>query len=431
MTVANTFSWDTGNGDWSVGANWMDLTSATAGPPTSSDDAWFFGNGGTITGSGNAFDASFGGDNPWVLAGIATISDGLFIANGTNNQSIQDAEVTIASGGTVTLAGTYSAVGNLAGSYGELAIDSGGTLTSTTPASSTTYLLNVGDQGPSSTLAGATGLVVVNGGLLNLAANSSTLNGLTLGISGGDGTLEVENAGTVDLGTANSNNLSALSAGKIGDGTVIVTGSLSALNAQGVAYFGRSGSGTLEVENGATAQFGTDPTGLSGLYIGRGSTSSGQPIGGSGKAVVNSGATLDSVGSLYVGGVGVSGELDVSSGTADAARLLVGAAAMLSGTTEVGTGIVNIGPGGVVDITGKWNYGGRHRRCLHWHVCRNHDGRRRHRYSQRQRGGCTAQRGHELHQRGCLGDWRANGQPGRHGRVRHDAECKFRGHGRW
>ncbi len=93
--MANTFSWNTSNGDWSVGTNWTDLTSGTAGPPTAADDAEFFTTGGTITGTGTAFDVFFSGINPWTLGGNFTIADDVLIGNNT------PATVIIGSGGTI------------------------------------------------------------------------------------------------------------------------------------------------------------------------------------------------------------------------------------------------------------------------------------------------------------------------------------------
>ena len=120
--MANTFSWNTSNGDWSIGTNWTDLTSGTAGPPTAADDAEFFTTGGTITGTGTAFDVFFSGINPWTLAGNFAIADEVLVGNNA------PATVIIASGGTIAVGGTFNAVGNNAGSDGSLQITSGGTL---------------------------------------------------------------------------------------------------------------------------------------------------------------------------------------------------------------------------------------------------------------------------------------------------------------
>jgi len=266
-----------------------------------------------------------------------------------------DGTVTIGSGGTISIStnGTFNAVGQNAGSTGELVIDAGGTFVSTAAPSLGNFLLSIGDKGASGTLAPASGYVLVDGGVLNLNGTSGTdYNALELGQNGGSGALTVENGGSVVVGTANSADGAALSVGKQGSGTITVTGVGSTLTADGFTYFGREGNAALLVENDAVVQIDTDPLGSGGLNIGTG-LSSGPPAGGTGSATIESGGSLYSAQYIDVGGGGVTGTLNVSDGTVEAGtRLLVGLGNVASGTTLGGSGIVNIGPGGVVNIEG-------------------------------------------------------------------------------
>ena len=337
--MSNTFSWNTTNGDWSVGSNWTDLTSGTAGPPTTSDDADFFANGGTVTGVGTAFDAYFAGVNPWTLAATIALSDGLFVAN-----SAGVGDLTISSG-EVSTDGTFSAIGDAAGSDGVLIIDAGGTLLSTAAPETSTPILDIGDQAATGTLPAASGLVIVNGGQLNLNGNP-----MMLGIDGGNGTLDVENGGSVSVATANSNDTFALNLGKRGTGTVIVSGTGSTLSAAGDVSVGRGGTGTLLVESGGVFTDANDPTSQAGILVGEGSGSSGQPTGGSGTLTVNSGGSLYTEQYIIVGGRDVTGAINIEDGTIEAGTtIIVGTGNTLYGP---GDGTVNVGPGGTLDIDG-------------------------------------------------------------------------------
>ena len=243
--MSNTFTWNTTNGAWSTGSNWTDITSGTAGPPTSADTAEFFQlnglSGGTITGIGTALDAFFAGLDAWVLDGTFTTgeeiiapvagSSGDVVLQGTGSEWSTSGDLitgqegggtlTINSGATISASGTFNAVGNEAGGDGSLVINAGGTFISTLAAQTTNFVLNIGDQGSSGTLPAANGnaLVTGTGALLDLGANE-----LSIGLNGGDGDLTVANGGSVVVATPNSSTISALSVGKVGSGTVTVTG---------------------------------------------------------------------------------------------------------------------------------------------------------------------------------------------------------------
>ena len=156
--MSNTFTWNTTNGDWSIGSNWTDITSITPGPPTGADVADFFnlsgtiGSAGTITGTGTAAVVNFVGTPVWTLAGNFSTNQG-FVAPGAGTTADVEVQsgvwtlsngihvgqqgagtVTVYSGATISTGGTFNVVGDVAGSTGELVINSGGTFVSTAPS---------------------------------------------------------------------------------------------------------------------------------------------------------------------------------------------------------------------------------------------------------------------------------------------------------
>ncbi len=389
--MSNTFTWNTTNGVWSVGSNWTDITSATPGPPTSTDVADFFANGGTISGTGTALQANFAGNNLWTLAGNFSVGTGV-VAPGSGTAGDVEVQsgtwalshgifvgqggtgtVIVGNGATISTGGTFNAVGYLAGSDGNLTIDAGGAFVSTLAPQTNIYGLVIGAAGSSGSFAAATGSVLVTGTGALLDTNGHSLQ---VGLQG-NGTLTVSHGGSVIAGTPNSRILNAVEVGNHGTtGSVIVTDPGSQFTANGFFGVGREGDGSLLVENQGRVVIGVDGTGNNG-ELGIGGTGSAVVsgstifyVGGHGSGTVTSGGDLFSQLDVNIGSNGVDGDLDINNaGTVEAGnRILIGnSRTVASGTTIIshsgttittGTtvltsnGVVNVGPGGVLKADG-------------------------------------------------------------------------------
>lgn len=295
------------------------------------------GSSGTVLVDGSGSTLTSSGDIKLGLLGTATLT----VSNGGS-----------ATGGTVTVGSTGA---------GTLNVDSGSSVnaTSMTITSSTgTVTLSGGTLGTTSgltdngTLSGygtINGAVQLNAGTVaggTSASNVLTFTGSVAGhpeITGyskftgtydptatlilgqtADGHMTISSGGTL-----NSNGLDVGSAN--GDtGTLTITGSGSSLTDTGtsVIHVGADGTGTLTVENGATATL------KSNLYLGYAASGSGTvTVDGAGSSLVDNAATT-----VLLGDYG-SGTLNVTNG----------GSAQFSGTVDVGG---NSGSSGAIHVDG-------------------------------------------------------------------------------
>ena len=311
--------------------------------------------------------------------GIATVtSGGVLIDEGylTVGESGTQGELTVSDGGTIEV-GTSLLVGNtntiaIGETYagnGTLTIGAGSTVELTGSPSTTSYEVVIGDAGsgigPTNL---GTGDVALSGAgaLLNTNGNGMAVGYLT------NGTLDIGQGATVETGTPNSADISALAVGRQGDGSAVING--GSLLANGDVYFGATGTGDLLVENDGNVSVGLDGTGsINGahLEIGGKSTfgSAIYRVGGTGSMEVNSDGTVSSQLPIIVGGEGVNGDVSINSGgvVEFTQPVLIGNSATFtagdsilsaSGTTvvtfttvEAGDGTVDIGPGGTLAIS--------------------------------------------------------------------------------
>ena len=249
--------------------------------------------------------------------------------------------VTVTSGGTFTLASGELVIGNKAGADGTLTISAGGQLVSTEAAQTTNYILEIGNAAAAAGEPAASGTVTVTGSGALLAMGS---NGIAVGYHG-SGTLTVQSGATVETETANSADLSALSVGRFGSGLVDVTGAGSVLDAIGSVYAGRASGafGEIAVTSGGMLTQSPDPTGSDPFGVGTADTTAGQTAsGGTGVLDVNTDGVVDLAGSLTVGA-------NANTGTV---ALDTGGIISTPGFIDVGTGSSYPGGNGAVTIDG-------------------------------------------------------------------------------
>jgi len=164
-------------------------------------------------------------------------------------------------------------------------------------------------------------LVIQNDGSLTLDGSSLTTSGggLTVGyvydsnIQYGSGALVIENGSTVTASEDDPADDSAIEIGYNTVGTVTVTGSGSSLTTTdgNVAVGLNGGTGTLQIEGGATANFATSDFNVSPLTIGNGATGI-VTVSGKGSNLTTSG------GGVTIGFESGESTLDIESGaTAD------------------------------------------------------------------------------------------------------------------
>jgi T5SS/PEP-CTERM-associated repeat protein len=227
----------------------------------------------------------------------------------------------VESGGTLSSGGTaYEAIGNAAGSMGEVTIEGSGALwTSNGP-------LSIGTAG--------TGDVTVTGGTLVASSGGAvTPTGLeiggygTNGLNGGTGTLTVDQAATVE----SDGSLDIIGNAVGSDGTVVVDGAGSLWKSEGQILVGNQGSGELSVSDGGSLSVA-------------GAVDIGSGAGGTGTATVMTGATVTSAGTYaFVGQV--SGSTGIVS--------IEGTAALWSMSSQLtvgnqGTGTVTVNQGTLI-----------------------------------------------------------------------------------
>jgi T5SS/PEP-CTERM-associated repeat protein len=220
----------------------------------------------------------------------------------------------IENGGTVTSGG-----GDIGRSF-----NSTGTVTVTDPNSTWTNssflfigfsggdgTLNIQNGGTVSNVAGFIGINSNSTGTATVAGPGSTWTNtgrLVVG-EGGDGTLNIENGGTVT--NSNEGYIGLLSTST---SMVTVDGAGSTWTNTGLLIVGRAGEGTLNIQNGGTV---SNPAG----FIGRDPNSTGSVT------VDGAGSTWTNTGDLYLGG---------------------------SGSTAGGTASLDVTGGGLVEVGGKF-----------------------------------------------------------------------------
>ncbi len=322
------------------------------------------GQAGIVIGSGNT--AGTGG------TGIATVTTGgdlisqgyvavgLYGTTGqlnvSNSGTVQvGTSLAVGTGGTIQNGTSYA--GN-----GTLTIGAGGTVELTGGAQTASFGVLLASSN-NSQLTSSEAVVTVSGAgaLLNTDGN-----GIAVG-QFGTASLTVSQGGSVLAGTPNSNSIVALGIGKQGSGTVTVTGAGSQLTANGAAWVGRAGSGSLIIENQGSVLIGVDGMGSGGITIGGAGLSNGNTLftGGTGTASVTTGGVLSSAQSITVGRNGDGGSLSVTGGTVVVGTgLVIGASTTLAaggydvvgnGMTRVATatvfngdGTVTVGTGGLI-----------------------------------------------------------------------------------
>jgi T5SS/PEP-CTERM-associated repeat protein len=332
------------------------------------------GVGGLTIGAGKTLDPSAG---PGVGgAGVATVTaDGVldsvtYVNVGSEGDTGQ---LSVHNGGTVevgtdltvgpggTLSNGVTEMGN-----GTLTIGADGTVELTGTAQTARFGVYLGNSNIGTASAeNAVATVSGTGAVLNTNGNGLAVANY------GTASLTVSQGGSVGSGTPNSNLIVALAIGKQGGGAVTVTDLNSQLTADGGAFVGRAGTGSLIVENHGSVIIGLDGQGTGGLSIGGFETTSTGIlyVGGTGTALVNTGGNLFSQADIDVGQNGATGTLTVQGGTVGAAgQLLIGTSITLapgatlisptgtttvtSTTVETGTGVVNVGTGGIVQVQG-------------------------------------------------------------------------------
>ncbi len=274
------------------------------------------GDNGTLTFNGGSMQAGFvklGTTNTlagtvYTGAGILSLgTGGLVSAFGTTSASIvlgqgQGGSGTVAiTGGTLLSAGQFL-IGSQSAASGIVTIGPSGTLS--------THGLSDANA------AGSSGTIVVNGGTLSDAGN------MNIGLNGA-GFLTISAGGTVvvNQGSGPAVNIGVLGPGS---GSVLVTGSLSALTVTGQFIVGDQGTGSLDVANGGLVDASTSLFDI------------GNQGGGTGVASVEGGGTL-LTGNLNIANIATG----VTQG-----RLTIGASGIVSTST------VTIGSGGTAIVVG-------------------------------------------------------------------------------
>ncbi len=179
-----------------------------------------------------------------------------------SNYTVNDA-TTLSTGAVWTIGGTpasnnYMVIGSGSGGSGSLTVTNGASIVSTQPGSTSAYSLYVG----SGSVANATGVLTVTGA--GSSVNTGP-NGAAVG-EAGTGTLDIEAGATATFTSPSSAAISALAVGRGGTGTVKVSGAGSTLTANGYVYIGRQGTGTLLVDQGGTFTGGAAATGSTNSY---------------------------------------------------------------------------------------------------------------------------------------------------------------------
>jgi outer membrane autotransporter protein len=367
-----------------VSAGGMASVTNSGGLIRIANDAGSYGEA-TVTGSGSSLKAANNGTlfTGYYGTGVLTIQDSATVeADGgfIGYEGTATGTITVQSNGSLNLAstGTDLTIGRQNGSVGTLNILTGGSA-------------DVGDRTVLGDFAGAQGTINVTGsgsqfetrnlyvgdagtGTVNMSGGTVTVEfpmsvGVQTGSSGtvtNDGgiltvglSLLVGEAGTGTVTVKNGGSLSVTDVTRIGQDTsstgfLTITGSGSTWTASGNVSVGYEGTGTLDIQDGATANLSDE------LLVG-------DKAGSTGTATVDA-ATL-TAGNILIGNTG-KGTMTISGGsTVTADDFIVGNAADSDGTTTVtgsgsslslsvelnvgleGTGTLNVNNGGNVVVT--------------------------------------------------------------------------------
>jgi T5SS/PEP-CTERM-associated repeat protein len=371
--MANTFSWNTSNGVWSVASNWTDLTSGTSGPPTTADEADFAGTGGTVTGSGNAAELSVFGSGAWTLtagsialADILTVGGNLVVDDTLTtpflNQTSGSSNLDVPSGGHLTVTGTLTSAANgfLNGvNIANTATVDGGVFDSTGGE------INIGTANQGAVV------VVQNGGTVDAWA---TVLGSTPGqpasvlLSGAGATWS--DLGGVVPGSSNTGGYFI-----VGGGYPNGVGTNATLTVTGGALLTDAGAGLIATQSGGTGVVNVSAGGIwhigGGLSVGSGGTGTltvstagtvlaAGPFNSVGNSTSQGTVTVTDAGSLLSFGGSVSdtnGTISVLNGGA----VVTSGTIVNSGTTHAATDSIggNTGANGLVLVdAAHWTSGG-------------------------------------------------------------------------
>jgi collagen type I alpha len=376
--MGDTYTWATpgSSGSFDAASDWVDVTNTLSDTfPGTADVAYLSG---LATGTVQTIDGP--GDVGTLNVTGLNFLTGQFITGSTNVDNTNPAgSASLDLGGTLT-ADLGLTIGNEGG--GSMDVESGASVSvgTSTDGASQLVLGNLGGAtGSLTVLAGGTftlvgptetseyGAFVGNNGTgeLIISGSGATVNdansdGIVVGYTtDSSGTLIVEGGASATFGSTNSDALAAIGVGRGGDGTITVDGSGSpgtTLTANGGVYIGRGAAGVLVISNDGVLN---ETVANTYFQIGVGSSSSNSHIGGTGSATVESDGTLSIAGFLLVGGNGVNGALTISTGGIVSATvstldsgIQIGNSATITGTPELGTGSIEIDAGGTLEATG-------------------------------------------------------------------------------
>ncbi len=349
------YTW-TGNGDgtsWADDDNWStpDADPATS-TPGGGDNAQF-STAATIEDSGSAdditIDASLDLDGGSLTAGMNIFAYAELTAESGSITSkylaiydtadFDDTTITTSSffkvdGGTVTASnGTQIEASSDKASVTSFITTDGGSIDLEGQGTSLT------GEGPGGAVIGYTGSgsLTIDDGATATFGSDLTYEALGIGFVSGNGTVTVEGSGSTltvddsgaqvdsdagstgsltikDGGTANfqaTTGYAPLAVGQGGTGDVTVTGSGSSLTASGgstiIGLLG--GTGTFEIDDGATVNISNEDPSQSALFVGSGNGSTGTlTVDGTGSSLTTSDGTIT------VGNVGATGTLDIDDG---------------------------------------------------------------------------------------------------------------------
>ena len=299
-----TLSWVGASGaSFATAAAWDDLTdllNPAQSAPNATDTAEFVTSGGTMTGSGTASALEFGGNASWNVTSGASLSAAAAVTVGEGGTGV----LLVNGGASVNGLGTSDSISGAAGSAASVTVDGGGSTWKSAGE------LIVGNSGG--------GAVTVSNGASLGASASGTLPAMALGLSAG------------------------------GVGSLLVTGTGSAVTLTGQLDVGQSGSGTLTIANQATLHTGNDAAldPSEGLDIA-------QLSGGSGAAAVSgTKSLLANIGRFVVGDAGL-GSLSISGGATVTTTPASGSGAVIANAAAASDSSVNVSGAG-----SNWQVGG-------------------------------------------------------------------------
>jgi T5SS/PEP-CTERM-associated repeat protein/autotransporter-associated beta strand protein len=373
---SNTETWtpggssNGGNGTWdTVTANWNTNQLWTNGNAAS-----FSGTGGTVTVTAVTANAlTFAASGPYLLqSGTLTLSNDSITANSSvtiGSAVTAESGLVLTGTGALTLTGfTNADSNNVTVNLATLNINSGGTLAcgyatiglSGGPVSTVTvsgsgsellsgYPLYVGESGTAT-------LLIQNHASVNSeeyafigdeagSSGSVTVSGSGSTLSGNDGGFVVGNSGSGTLlitgGATANDGITDIGEQVDSTGSITVTGSGSEFSPSGTVYIGESGTGSLTVSSGGTVAL----TGNS-VYIGNNAGSAGTvTISGAGTSMSNASAAI-TVGESGSGTLVIDGTGSISFFS------------LYAGDNTGSTGTVTIdGTGSTLDIGDEMNVG--------------------------------------------------------------------------